>query len=73
MYHIYYIYIYANLPRKIMVGQPHPRSRDNQVQKSFLVPSADKETRNYDTHTHTHTQIYIERESFRRCTDSAKD
>ena len=62
-----------------MVGQPHPRSRDSQGQEPFLVPPADKETRNYDTqthtntHTHTHTQIYMWRESFRRCTDSVKD
>ena len=77
MYHTYYIYVYANLPRKIMVVQPHPRSRDSQGHEPFLVPPADKETRNYDTHkhthTHTHTQIYMWRESFRRCTDSVKD
>ena len=28
---------------------PHAPSRDSQGQETFLVPSADKQTRNYDT------------------------
>ena len=28
---------------------PHPRSRDSQGQETFLAPSADKQTHNYDT------------------------
>ena len=37
----------------------HPRSGDSQGQQKFLAPSADKQTRNYDTHlsgmwTHNH-------------------
>ena len=32
-----------------IVRLSHPRSGDSQVQKTFLAPSADKQTRNYDT------------------------
>ena len=32
-----------------MVRLPHPKSRDIQGQETFLAPSANKQTRNYDT------------------------
>ena len=44
-----YIYIYTNLPVNAIVRIPHLRSGDTQGQKTFLAPSADKQTRNYDT------------------------
>ena len=41
--HVYmYVYIY-------IVRLPHPRSGDSQGKETFLAPSADKQTRNYDT------------------------
>ena len=43
-----YIHIYANLPVNVIFRLPHPRSRDSQGQETFLAPSADKQTRNYD-------------------------
>ena len=44
-----YIYIHTNLPVSDIVRLPHPRSGDSQGQETFLAPSADKQTRNYDT------------------------
>ena len=32
-----------------IVRLPHPRSGNSQGQETFLAPSADKQTRNYDT------------------------
>ena len=49
MYIYIYIYIYTNLPVDVIVRLPHPRSGDSQGQETFLAPSADKQTRNYDT------------------------
>ena len=43
-----YIYIYTNLPVNAVVRLLHPRSGDSQGQETFLAPSADKQTRNYD-------------------------
>ena len=43
-----YIYIYTNLPVDAIVRLPHPRSGDSQGQETFLAPSADKQTHNYD-------------------------
>ena len=45
----FFIYIYTNLPVNAIVRLPHSRSGDSQGQKTFLAPSADKQTRNYDT------------------------
>ena len=42
------MYIYTNLPVDVIVRLPHPRSGDRQGQETFLAPSADKETCNYD-------------------------
>ena len=39
---------YTNLPVNTIVRLPHPRSGDSQGQKMFLLPSADKQTCNYD-------------------------
>ena len=49
-----YIYIYANLPVNAIVRLPHPRRGDSQDQETFLAPSADKQTRNYDTEGSNH-------------------
>ena len=43
------MYIYTNLPVNAIVRLPHPRSGDSHGQETFLVPSADKQTHNYDT------------------------
>ena len=53
-----YVYIYTNLPVNTLVRLLHPRSGDSQGQETFLAPSADKQTRNYDTECY----IYKERE-----------
>ena len=46
--HVYmYVYIY-------IVRLPHPRSGDSQGKETFLAPSADKQTRNYDTGCSNH-------------------
>ena len=52
-----YIYIYTNLPVSDIVRLPHPLGGDSQGQETFLAPSADKQTRNYDTECHIY--IYI--------------
>ena len=44
-----HIYIYTNLPVTAIVRLPHPQSGDSQGQETFLTPSADKQTLNYDT------------------------
>ena len=49
-----YIYIYTNLPVNVIVRLPHPPSGDSQAQETFLAPSADKQTRNYDTECSNH-------------------
>ena len=43
-----YMYIYINLSVNAIVRLPHPRSGDSKGQESFLAPSADKQTCNYD-------------------------
>ena len=60
MYIYIYIYIYihvciyTNLPINVIVRLPHPRSGDSQSQETFLAPSADKQTHNYDTECSNH-------------------
>ena len=49
-----YIDIYANLPVNVIVKLLLPRSGDSQGQETFLAPSADKQTRNYDTECSDH-------------------
>ena len=62
-----YIYIYTNLhkftnlPVDVIVRLPHPRSGDSQGQETFLTPSADKQTRNYDIEC-SYIYIYRQRE-----------
>ena len=41
-----------------VVRLPHPWSGDSQSQETFLAPSSDKQTRNYDTECSNH-HIYI--------------
>ena len=48
MYYIY-IYIYIILTRNVIVRPFHPRSGDSQDRETFLAPSTDKQTHNYDT------------------------
>ena len=38
-----------SLPVNAIVRLPHPRSGDSQCQETFLTPSADNQTRDYDT------------------------
>ena len=67
MIYIYiYIYIYINthFPVNAIARQPHPRSGNSQGQETFLAPSTDKQTHNYDTECSNHnpspsTYIYI--------------
>ena len=42
-------YIYPNLPRNGMVRLFHPQRRDRKDQETFLKPTADKPTHNFDT------------------------
>ena len=49
-----YIYIYINLPVNAIVRLRHPRSGDSQGQETFLAPSVDKQTLNYDTECSNH-------------------
>ena len=49
-----YIDIYANLPVNVIVKLLLPWSGDSQGQEVFLAPSADKQTRNYDTECSDH-------------------
>ena len=44
-----YIHTHTKLPVSDIVRLPHPGSGDSQGQETFLAPSADKQTRNYDT------------------------
>ena len=41
-----------------IVRLPHPQSGDSQGQETFLAPSADKQTRNYDTSAQTTNPPY---------------
>ena len=43
------MYIYTNLPVNAIVRLPHPQNGDRQGQETFLSPSANKQTRNYDS------------------------
>ena len=54
LYIYIYIYIYINLQVNAIVRLPHPRSRDSQDKKTFLPPSADKQTRKYDKECSNH-------------------
>ena len=44
-----YIYVYRNLLVNAIFRLPHPQSEVGQGQETFLAPSADKQTRIYDT------------------------
>ena len=48
------MYICTNLPVNAIVRLRHPRSGYSQGQETFLAPSADKQTRNYDTECSNH-------------------
>ena len=50
-----YIYLYTyKLIIKVIVRQAHSRSGDSQGKKTFLTPSADKQSRNYDIECSNH-------------------
>ena len=55
---ITYIHIYAcqyaNLPRNVIVRLTNPQSGDIHDQETFLAPSPDKWTHNYDTKCSDH-------------------
>ena len=40
--------MHTSLQVNAIVRLPHPQSGDIQCQETFLAPSADKQTRNYD-------------------------
>ena len=46
--------IYTNLAMDVIVRLSHPRSGDIQNQETFLEPSAEKPTRNYDIECSNH-------------------
>ena len=46
--------IYRNLPVNAIVKLPHPQSRYSQGYETFLAPSANKQTHNYDTQCSNH-------------------
>ena len=46
--------IYTNLPMDIIVRLPHLSSGDSQGQETFIAPSVDKSTRNYDIECSNH-------------------
>ena len=48
------IYIHTNLSVNAIVRQAHPRSGDSQGKKTFVTPSADKQSRNYDIECSNH-------------------
>ena len=48
------IYIYTNLAVDVIVRLSHPRSGDSRGQETFLAPTADKQTRNYDIEYSNH-------------------
>ena len=45
---------YLTLSRHAIVKLPHPQSRHSHGQKTFLAPSVDKQTRNYETECSKH-------------------
>ena len=47
--------IYTNLPLNVIVRLPDPQSRGSQGQETFLAPTGDKQTRNYDTECSNHS------------------
>ena len=46
--------IYTNLPVNAIVRLPHPRSGDSLGQETYLAPSADTQTQNYDKECSNH-------------------
>ena len=46
--YVFQMYLYT-LSVNFIVRLPHPPSGDSQGQETFSAPSADKQTRNYDT------------------------
>ena len=46
--------IYTKWPENAIVRLPYPRSGYSQGQETFLAPSADKQTRNYDIECSNH-------------------
>ena len=49
--------IYTNIPVDLIARLPHPRSGASQGQETFLAPSGDKQTCNYDIERSNHHPI----------------
>ena len=47
-------YIHTHLPVNAIVTLPHPRSGDRQGRETFIAPSADNQTRSYETEYSKH-------------------
>ena len=47
-------YIYPDLQRNATARLSHPQNGDSHVKKTFLAPTADKQTRKYDTECSNH-------------------
>ena len=48
IYTYLFIYEHTNIPVNAIARLPHLHSRDTQGQETFLAPSADNQTHNYD-------------------------
>ena len=46
--------MHANLPGNAIVRLPHPWRGNSQRQQTFLAPTADEQTLNYDTECSNH-------------------
>ena len=51
-------YIHTNLPVNTKVRLPHPQSGDSQCRETLLAPSADNQTRNYNTECSNQSNQY---------------
>ena len=54
MYVYICIYVYKFTKKCHSQATPHPQSRDSQGQETFLAPSPDKQTSNYDKECSNH-------------------
>ena len=50
--------LHPNLLVNAIIRLPHPRNRDSQGQETFLAPSADNQTNNYDAECSNHHPLY---------------
>ena len=68
---------FTSLLVNAMFRLPHPRGGDSQDQEKLLAPSADRQTRNYDTefskHHHSISTLRSKRLSFNKMKWGATD